>query len=158
MEQEMGAKKDGGNIKVTNREALELMGNVIWTNRNLPVKTRYWLSRIADKLKSIANAAAKERTQIINDFCVKDEKGNPKKSADNKLVFDPPEKEAEANAAIKELYDIANELPWPRQIIDIGNLSDAFELSAADMVGAELVVEFVFNEPAPAAATPPPQT
>lgn len=132
-------------IKVTNRQAIELLSNAIWVNRQIPVKTRYWLSRIADKLKSIANAAAKERQKIIDDMCVKDENGVPKRDG-NRPVFESPAKEQECNEEIKKLYDVENTLPWPKQAIDLAKLPDNFELSAADMADAEFIAEFTFSE------------
>ncbi len=138
-------------IKVTNGEALELLGNAIWANRQLPVKTRYWLSRIADKLRGIGTAANNERMKIIHELCAKDEAGKPITSG-NRYVYDPPEKQAAADKAINELYDVENWLPCPRQVVDLSSLGDKFELSAADMASAAPIVEFIYKDPAPAPA------
>ncbi len=133
-------------IKVTNGEAIALLSNPIWTARALPVKTRYWLSRIADRLQGIAKATAAEREKIIMENCSKDDAGKPALKDGKRYIFDPPEKEVEANSAIKELMAIENELPWRRLVIDLAAVPEGFELSAADMADARPVAEFVFEE------------
>ena len=135
-----------GNIKVTNGEAVNLVNNPAFRNRQLPVKARYWLgTHIADKLRKIAEAVNQERMKIIGDFCVKDEKGEPKVEK-GKYVFYPPAKEAEANKAIQELYEVENTLPWPRVVVDVGQLNDSFDMSAADMDSVKALIEFTLGE------------
>jgi len=139
---------DTENIKVTNGEAIALLSNRIWGLRSLPVKTRYWLSRIADKLNSVAKAVSTERDKIINDFCDKDADGKPVIKG-NKYSFNDPAREFEANKVIAELMKIENELPWPRMIINLTEVPEGFDMSAADMADAQAVAEFVFEEPQP---------
>lgn len=147
------AKKDDtgkvGMITVSNGEAIVLMVNSIFTVRTLPVKDRYWLSRIADKLQGIAKFATREREKIILENCIKDEKGKPILKNGKNYTFDPPEREAEANRIISDLMAIENTLPWPRLVIDLAAVPEGFELSASEMASARPVVEFVFEEKNP---------
>jgi hypothetical protein len=138
--------KKTGNIKVTNGEAVNLVNNPAFRNRQLPVKARYWLgTHIADKLRKIVDAVSNERAKIIEDLCVKDEKGAPKIEK-GRYVFDPPEKELEADKAVKELYEIENTLPWPRVVVDIGQLNDSFDMTASDMDACRPLIEFTMKE------------
>ncbi len=138
--------KKTANIKVTSGEALNMVNHPVFHNRQLPVKARYWLgTHIADRLKKIVEAAGKEREKIVADFCVKDGEGNPKIDK-GKYVFESPEREAEANKAVKELYEIENTLPWPRVVVDVGQLNDSFDMSAADMDAAKALIEFTMKE------------
>lgn len=136
------------NITVSNGDAIALLSNPIWKTRDLPVKTRYWLSRIGDKLQSIARAASAERDKIIKDLCDKDADGKPVEKA-GKVFFTDPARQTEANNALAELMKIENTIPWPRLIIDVALLPETFAMNATEMAEASPVAEFVFNEPKP---------
>jgi hypothetical protein len=81
-----------------------------------------------------------ERTKLLEDYCLKDEKGKSK-MVDNRYEFDSDEKRVEAMRAVNELLEEEVEIGIDKIKIEIDQLQDA--ISADEMVILEPFVDFI---------------
>ena len=78
-------------IKVKNLdiERLAMSKVEIFSNKKLPVKTVYWLSRLQKELDKFLKDYAETRQELFKKYCIKNDKGEPNVGLKGEIQFAP---------------------------------------------------------------------
>ena len=135
-------------IKVKNLEIERLaMSKVeIFSNKKLPVKTVYWLSRLQKELDKFLKDYAETRQELFKKYCLKKEDGEPNVGPKGEFQFAPEN----TQIVFKEVAELANmevEIPGIERIkFDLSNPNLDGSVSAEDLLILEPFIEVDFPE------------
>ena len=125
-------------ITLTNGQIEMMLFNQAFSNamkKQFPFKVNYWLGRILDKLKHLAEPYQKEVNAVIDKYAEtetgKDGEEKPKRRPDGNIVWGKNEKAA--GDALKELREIEVDLGFHKIELDL----DALETYYADLPAAD---------------------
>lgn len=108
------------------------------SQKELPVKVSYAISKNISKLESVLKIYNKEREKLIEKYSQKDEKGKTIIDENNQIKLQE-EKIEDWNKDIKELLDIENEIDIHKFSINV--------LEGYNMTPAELrVIDYMIEE------------
>lgn len=99
-------------------------------NQDLPLKTGYWLGRIAKAAEAEMKNLEDSRIKLVKRIGVEDAEGNYTIPADAMEAF---------TAEMTELLDVSIELPGER--IKLESLPDGVKLSAIDLINLDWLFE-----------------
>ena len=99
-------------------------------NQDLPLKTGYWLGRIAKASEAEMKTLEDSRIKLVKRLGVEDEAGNYTIPADAMEAF---------NAEMTELLEVSIDLPGER--IKLESLPDGVKLSAIDLINLDWLFE-----------------
>ncbi|MFT9055096.1 MAG: hypothetical protein ABF449_00535 [Ethanoligenens sp.] len=126
--------------KISNREILEksaLLRQV--SNKQLPVKVSYAISKNTGKFESLLKLYEKEREKLVDRYAEKDEKGNLKLASDRATIkFKDELSEAGWKEGIEALLDIENDVDI--RTFKLDELSNV-QFSAAELGAIDLMIE-----------------
>lgn len=128
---------------VKNREIEELVNRKppIFTNRGLPVKVVYWLSKLEKELVRCLKDYYKVRMEIISTFCKKDEEGKLLQNVQaDTFEFLDDKARGMANQRVLELLDMEVIIPFDKIQIKLADLQGL--ISADEMVIMDPFIEF----------------
>jgi hypothetical protein len=105
----------------------------------LPLRTSFKLRGIHSRIDEEISRYNEMRTEILKKYCVKDEKGEPKKEIvdGNEIINIAPEMRVEYQQKIVELGNIEVELPT----ISCEDLGSAVNLTAEDLIFLAFIKE-----------------
>src|SRR5574340_880818 len=128
---------------VKNSEIQTVLLNLpaIFSNRGLPVKIAYWLSRLQKELRRLSSAFDDERIKIAESSCLKNEDGKPKMGQGNVYEFDNDEIRDEVQKKIRELLNIEVEVGINKIDIEIEKLQGS--ISPDEIVRLEPFINFI---------------
>ena len=125
-------------ITLTNGQIEMMLFNQAFSNamkKQFPFKVNYWLGRILDKIKHLAEPYQKEVNAVIDKYAEtetgKDGEEKPKRRPDGNIVWGKNEKAA--GDALKELREIEVDLGFHKIELDL----DALETYYADLPAAD---------------------
>lgn len=123
--------------KLTNKEIIEkvgMLGEI--SNRKLPVKVSYAIGKNISKIESELKHYNKERENIVDKYCEKDEDGNFKIENGNYVI---KENEIENwNKDMKDLQEIIVEIDVHTFSIDMLN---GYDMTASEMMCIDFMIE-----------------
>lgn len=131
-------------MKIKNKvvESILLRKPEVFSNRKLPVKTVYWLSRLERELIGCSKIYNEEKNKFIMDFCKKDEKGKPIIDPSTGMYkFSDEESMRSLSEKIRELLEAEIEINIDKLSINIDDLQGA--ISAEEMTLLEPCVNFL---------------
>jgi hypothetical protein len=99
-------------------------------NQDLPLKTGYWLGRIAKAAEAEMKTLEDSRIKLVKRLGVEDEAGNYTIPADAMDAF---------SAEMGDLLEVSIELPGER--IKLESLGDSVKLSAIDLINLDWLFE-----------------
>ncbi len=128
-------------FKVKNADVRAIMSNevAIFSVRKLEVKTIYWLSRLEKELVKNFRLFEEERIKLVNDLCVRDEKGRPVVQ-DGKFKFQTQEIRQELNKKIDELASLEIEIGIDKLKLPLEQLKDV--INADEIILLEPFIDF----------------
>jgi len=100
------------------------------SNASLPPKTAFQVKKLIQALESDLKIFEETRNSIVNEFCLKDENGQPVSAGEGMVSLDMT-KQAEWQPKLNELMTLESTVALPKFSIDA--LGDKVELSAADL-------------------------
>lgn len=136
------------NITVKNIEIerLAISKVEIFSNKKLPIKTVYWLSRLQKELDKLLKDFAETRAEIFKKYCLKNEDGTTKVGAKGEFQFTPEN----AQIVFKEVAELANvevEIAGINKIkFDLTDPGLDGTLSSEDLIILEPFIEVDFPE------------
>ena len=128
-------------MKITNKDVQALFMNkpAIFVNRDLPVKTMYWLARLEKKLIDVLTDFNEERNKFIMDFCKKDDKGFPViNKTTNQFEYESKDDLDKVTGKIIELMNLEIDIPFEKIRINLEDITKWNE--EAEKKGKEKVI------------------
>ena len=88
----------------------------------LPIKTSFKLTKIAQLIESNTAFYSEHMNEIIAEYSLKDEEGNPKRIEDGNDYFIDPERINECNKKVEELYNLEIDVPYTFTLEEFDNI------------------------------------
>jgi hypothetical protein len=133
-------------IKITNLEIEQLMNSnalsTLLTSTNLPIKARFALSKLDTELQNISKIYLEVKQSLIQQYCDKDEEGNPKVSNNN---FTFSEHGQEFSNKMNELLVLENDLEVGKVKVKLDDL-EKVAISARDLTVLSNILEIEEDE------------
>jgi hypothetical protein len=136
----------GITVKNMEIERLAISKVEVFSNKRLPIKTVYWLSRLQKELDKLLKDFGETRVEIFKKYCLKNEDGTPKVSSKGEFQFAPEN----TQAVLKEVSELANmevEIPGIEKIkFNLNSPALEGSASAEDLIILEPFIEAEFSD------------
>lgn len=133
-------------MEITNMQIEQLANSnalsTLLTSTSLPIKIRFRLSKLDAEIQRVAKLYFDMKQSLIQEYCDKDENGNPK-TTENSYTF--VQNQEEFTSKLSELLEVSNEMQIDKIVIPLNSLED-IPVNARDINILKPVIEFIEDQ------------